>query len=160
LAPDRKYEYRRKLPHLQSSEKSLFISFNTKNWWVLPPRARTIVLENCLAEHKKRRIFLEAVVIMPEHVHLALWINRAEDGWPHSLPAVLKTIKGRSGFQINKELARKGTVWQRESFDRIPRSEDKLEDHIEYIRQNPVRRGLVKKPEDYPWTWISPEPPT
>ena len=159
MALDRKYEYRRKLPHLQKSEKPLFISFNTKNWWVLPPAARTIVLENCLAEHKKR-IFLRAAVIMPEHVHLALWVNRAADGWPHSLPAILKTIKGRSGFQINKKLGRNGTVWQRESFDRIPRSENKLDDHIEYIRQNPVRRGLVDKPEDYPWTWISPEPRT
>lgn len=157
MTVDRKYEYRRKLPHLQNSEKPLFISFNTKDWWVLPPSARTIVLDNCLTEHKKR-IFLEAVVVMPEHVHLALWMNRGEDGWPYSLPSVLKAIKGRSGFQVNKALGRTGTVWQRESFDRIPRTDEKLEDHIEYICQNPVRRGLVKKSEDYPWIWVSPEP--
>src|SRR5580658_3389538 len=27
---------------------------------------------------------------------------------------------------------------------------------LEYIRQNPVRRGLVEKPEDYPWLWLEP----
>jgi hypothetical protein len=25
---------------------------------------------------------------------------------------------------------------------------------MEYIRQNPVREGLVKKPEDYQWLWV------
>jgi hypothetical protein len=29
-----------------------------------------------------------------------------------------------------------------------------LEEKLEYIRQNPVRRGLVGTPEDYPWLWV------
>jgi hypothetical protein len=27
----------------------------------------------------------------------------------------------------------------------------------EYIRQNPVKAGLVGRPEDYPWLWVNPE---
>jgi hypothetical protein len=34
---------------------------------------------------------------------------------------------------------------------------ESLIETVEYIRQNPVRKGLVSKPEDYPWLWIPPE---
>ena len=45
-------------------------------------------------------------------------------------------------------------MWQEESFDHVVRSNESLENKIEYIRQNPVRRGLVKSPEEYPWLWV------
>ncbi len=32
----RKYDYPRKLPHLQKDYKALFITFGTKNRWILP----------------------------------------------------------------------------------------------------------------------------
>jgi hypothetical protein len=32
----RKYDYRRKLPHLQKDYKALFITFGTTNRWILP----------------------------------------------------------------------------------------------------------------------------
>jgi len=44
-------------------------------------------------------------------------------------------------------------VWQDESFDHVLPSAEKLEDRIEYVLQNPVRRGLVKNWKDYRWTW-------
>ena len=43
-----------------------------------------------------------------------------------------------------------------ESFDHVLRSQDSLEEKLEYLRQNPVRRGLARRPEDYPWLWIDP----
>jgi hypothetical protein len=45
-------------------------------------------------------------------------------------------------------------MWQEESFDHVLRSEERLEETVEYIRQNPVRRGLVARPEDYRWLWV------
>lgn len=32
-----------------------------------------------------------------------------------------------------------------------------MRETIDYIRQNPVRKGLVQKPEDYQWLWVEPE---
>ena len=49
-----------------------------------------------------------------------------------------------------------GPVWEEESFDHVLRSDESLKEKCEYIRQNPVRRGLVKNPEDYRWLWIDP----
>ena len=51
-----------------------------------------------------------------------------------------------------------GPVWQEESFDHVLRSQESLEQKLEYIQQNPVRRGLVEKPEDYRWLWIEQDP--
>ena len=76
------------------------------------------------------------------------------NGWPYGLPDILKSLKGASARAVNKVLGASGPVWQEESFDHVLRSEDSLEEKREYIRQNPVRRGLVKRPEDYPWLWV------
>ena len=91
---------------------------------------------------------------MPEHVHLLLTPLRDEQGWPYGLPAILKLIKGASARSVNKLLSISGPVWQEESFDHVLRSQESLEEKLEYIRQNPVRRGLVTKPEDYRWLWV------
>jgi hypothetical protein len=48
-------------------------------------------------------------------------------------------------------------VWEEESFDHVLRSDESLEDKREYIRQNPVRAGLVKTLEDYRWLWLNPD---
>ena len=36
------------------------------------------------------------------------------------------------------------------------RSDESLEEKCEYIRQNPVKAGLVRRSEDYPWLWVNP----
>jgi hypothetical protein len=41
-----------------------------------------------------------------------------------------------------------------ESFDHIIRHEAELEEKIEYIRQNAVKRGLVIRPDDYKWLFL------
>ena len=102
----------------------------------------------------EERFNLHAAVIMPDHVHLLLTPLRDEHGWPYSLPAILKLIKGTSARSLNKLLDSSGPIWQEESFDQVLRSNESLEKKLEYIRQNPVRRRLVQKPEDYRWLWV------
>ena len=153
IALDRLYEYRRELPHYQKLARAMFVTFCKLNREPLPPEARTIILQHCVYDRGKR-IHLHAVVVMPEHVHLLLTPLQDEEGWPHALPSILKLIKGVSARNINKLLKCSGPVWQEESFDHVLRSNESLAEKLEYIRQNPVRRGLVHKPEDYPWLWI------
>jgi len=61
--------------------------------------------------------------------------------------------KGPSAHSINRLLGRKGSLWQRESFDHILRSEEKLTEKGEYIANNPVRAGLVSTSDEWPWLW-------
>ena len=42
-------------------------------------------------------------------------------------------------------------IWQAEFFDHLIRSQDSYRQKWDYVRQNPVRAGLVKNPEDWLW---------
>jgi len=128
------------------------IGFNTQERWVLEPQARTAVLD-CIKKAHRKTLAIEIAVVMPEHVHIIGWPLRGEDGFPISIPEFMKGLKSASAHGVNRELKRKGRVWQRESFDYVLRKDESVEKKIEYVRQNPVRRGLVKRSEDYPWLW-------
>ena len=67
----RKYEYRRKLPHYQPDFKAFFITFSTHRRWLLPESVRQIVIDTCLAGNGIN-FQLDAVVLMPDHAHLVL----------------------------------------------------------------------------------------
>jgi|SRR5579863_995781 len=151
----RRYEYRRRLPHYQRDDRPLFATFRTQKSLELSPDARTLALQHCLFDHGKT-IQLYAAVIMPNHVHLLFTALRDSEGWTFALPEILRRIKGTSARSINKFNGQSGPVWQDESFDHVLRGSESLRETMEYIRQNPVRKGLVMQPEDYPWLWIEP----
>ena len=152
----RKYDYRRTLPHLQKDNRPVFVSFNTLRRWTLPEAARDIVLECCLYQNG-RMARIHAVVVMPEHVHLILTpkVDGAEG--PYSVLEIMQNVKSVAAHRVNQLLKRKGGVWLRESFDHVLRSSERLDETIEYVRQNPVRRGLCSTPEEYRWLWVNPE---
>ena len=69
------------------------------------------------------------------------------------LEQVLKIWKGASAYEINKQLTQSGTLWQRESYDRIIRDEEHLWRVIQYVGRNPTKANLP--PESAPM-WIRP----
>lgn len=141
---------------MQKADAALFVTFCTGARLPLPENARALVLEHCLREHGTR-IHLDAVVVMPDHVHLLFLPLRDENDWPFPLVDIMQCMKGATAHRINKLLHRSGPVWEEESFDHVLRSDENLKEKAEYIRQNPVRRGLAQKPEDYRWLWVNPE---
>jgi len=150
---ERMYEYHRKLPHYQKAARALFITFCKGNRTPFASEARDAILQHCLHDNGKR-YDLHAAVVMPDHLHLLLTPLRDEKGWPYSLPTILKLLKGTSARTVNKLSGSHGPVWQEESFDHVLRSQQSFEKKLEYLRQNPIRRGLVNRPEDYRWLWI------
>lgn len=152
----RKYDYRRTLPHVQKDNRPVFISFNTIRRWTLPDVARDIVLDCCLYQHGKMAR-VHAIVVMPEHLHTILTPLPDKSEGPFSLLEITQNIKSVSAHRINRLLRRRGPVWLEESFDHILRSSESLAEKVEYIRQNPIRRGLCRAPEEYPWLWVNPD---
>jgi REP element-mobilizing transposase RayT len=158
--------YRRNLPHMQRDYTPHFITFCTKFRRILPDWARDIVLECCVHDHD-RRYRLELAVVMPDHVHLILTPlvvgTSDQDGRAHpplhivSLVEIMKAIKSASAHAINRQAGRHGTVWQKESFDRVVRSSESLDAKIAYILENPVRKALVDNWRQYRWIWQSPK---
>jgi REP element-mobilizing transposase RayT len=152
---------------LQKADADIFVTFCTPARRVLPAAARNIVLGHCLREAgieqfagesarttHSTRVRLYAAVVMPDHVHLLLSPRRDRDGWPFPLVDILQCVKSATAHRINRLLHVSGPVWEEESFDHVLRSSESLKEKCEYIRQNPVRRGLVQKAEDYPWLWV------
>ena len=147
----RKYRYRRNLPHLQWQNRIYFLTFCTHKRQPLTAGARDRVLETCLSGNGK--LFdLHAAVVMPDHVHLVLTPLCDENGMI-AIQEITQAIKGASAHRINKYLGRKGRIWQAESFDRAMRKVENTRAKIEYILGNPVRAGLVQNPFDYRWLW-------
>jgi REP element-mobilizing transposase RayT len=167
------YCYRRRLPHLQKADAALFVTFCTGARLVLPDWARDLVLEHCLREGGLRplagegaratlslpppRIQLHAVVVMPDHIHLLFLPLRDGNGWSFALVDILQCLKSATAHRINRLLHTSGSVWEEESFDHVLRSDESLRGKCEYIRENPVKAGLVARPGDYRWLWVSPE---
>ena len=84
-------------------------------------------------------------VIMPDHVHLfvALADNTGLSAWMQSLKSVLgKTLLG---------LGHAKPHWQEGFFDHLLRYGESYAAKWEYVRQNPVRKGLCVRPEDWPY---------
>jgi REP element-mobilizing transposase RayT len=118
----------------------------------LPPEARDIALHHCLHDDGKK-IRLHAAVVMPDHVHLLFTQLVDRHGSPYGLAEILTGIKGTAAHRINQRLRRRGHVWQDESFDHVLRSDESVRPKASYLSENPVRKGLVGRAEDYPWSW-------
>lgn len=102
-------------------------------------------------------IDLQAVVVMPDHVHMIFVpLVDVEKSEIFSLARISKAIKGASSHLINRQLGRAGRIWQEESFDRVLRVSEKLDEKVAYVVDNPVRSGLVLSSGEYRWLWIAP----
>jgi REP element-mobilizing transposase RayT len=152
LAKPARREYRRKLPHMQPPDTTIAVTFNTKGRWLLPESVRTIVLE-CCSFHHHTKIQLHAAVVMPDHVHLLLTPLRDLRGSHFGLAEVIGSIKSVSARRVNIALGRRGHVWQDESFDHVLRLDEGLRAQAEYICDNPVRAGIARSQDEYPWLW-------
>jgi REP element-mobilizing transposase RayT len=82
--------------------------------------------------------------IMPNHVHVLLKLENDSTLWE-----ILKSWKGSGGLEINRVLGRTGTLWQREYHDRLVRDMDHFHNCRVYIRDNPVKAGLCRTPEEW-----------
>jgi putative transposase len=87
-----------------------------------------------------------AYCLMPNHVHLIL-APRDEDG----LRAALGETHRRYTRMINFREGWRGHLWQ-ERFHSFPMDEDYLLACARYVELNPVRAGLVQRPEDWHWS--------
>ncbi len=127
-------------------------------------RPRQPVLANQTAWQTCRAVFARldqwqilAAIAMPDHLHV-LAAPRHRDA---SVAAFSKWFKrwfneaycGNCGPSVSDGSSGPDPTWQWQEgcFDRLLRSDESLSDKWEYLRQNPVRAGLVQDPEDWPY---------
>jgi len=110
-------------------------------------------------------------VLMPEHFHLLIWPAAQADP-----SVILQSLKVRTAMVILarlrkspaqpwcvKMLARTALpasvhspathrVWQRRFYDMNVWSDAKVQEKLKYMHGNPVKRGLVRSPDEWRWS--------
>jgi putative transposase len=99
------------------------------------------VLEVC---RRKHHFDIHGYVLMPEHVHLLI-----SEPDIISLDSTLRVLKGETSKGLKGE---REQFWQRRYHDFNVYTEVKRIEKLKYMHRNPVTRGLVRRPEDWPWS--------
>jgi putative transposase len=90
---------------------------------------------------------IHAYVLMTNHVHLLITPTQ-----PHG-PARLMQMIGRTYVRwFNSRRQRTGTLWEGRYRSTLIDSDAYLLTCSRYIELNPVRAGIVDRPDDYPWS--------
>ena len=112
-----------------------------------------IVINELLKTARDLRFRILCYCLMPDHIHVI--VSPGETTLP--LSKFLNIFKGRS-TRVFKDKGNLRKIWQRSAFDHVIRTEENLKAVIEYIMNNPVRKGIVEKADEYPYSeWFDVE---
>jgi putative transposase len=137
---------------MRLAEQQFRTFFVTAVTWSRRPIFRSekmahLFLDVCQDHRKKQRFLLHEFVVMPDHFHLLITPD-----FSISLEKAVQFIKGGFSYRAKKELGSNLEIWQPSFTEhRVHNAEDFI-GHRKYIHENPVREGLVQKPEDYPYS--------
>ena len=138
------------LVRYHQSGRSHFITFSCYGRLPLLREAwiRDLFVE-CLERVRREYLFrVYGYVVMPEHVHL-LMSEPAKGILSQAIQALKVSVAGRARFYWPE---RDGPLWQKRYYDHNVRSHESFEGKLRYIHRNPVKRGLVPKPEEWKWS--------
>ena len=113
--------------------------------WLANPGIAQAVMDVPLDGERRGYYELGAWVLMPNHVHLVLYPDI-------ELARAVNAIKRNAAAEANRLLSRNGPCWAKDYFDRWIRNQDEERRITRYIENNPVKAGLCRTPEDWPWS--------
>jgi len=128
-----------------------YLDESAGNCWLGQPKIASLV-SNALRYFDNERYILHTWTIMPNHVHVLFTLLK-----DFHLSSIAHSWKSFTAKEANRILGRSGSFWQRESFDRLIRSDRQMEFTIRYILNNPVKAGLCKEMFQWPWSGCSAE---
>ena len=111
--------------------------FRNENWAKL--------FLDTLYRYRGTAYLLHDFVIMPDHIHVLMTPIT-------SLEKAVQFIKGGFSYRAKTELSSNMEVWQKGFQDHRIRDAADYDVHVNYIRQNPVRKGLCGRAEEYPYS--------
>jgi putative transposase len=106
------------------------------------PTTRSLFEETLESTRSKYEFKVIGYVVMPEHVHLLL-----------TEPTRVPLAKALMSLKISSsKRLKESPFWQARYYDFNVFTGNKQIEKLKYIHRNPVRRGLVTKPEDWHWS--------
>ena len=106
------------------------------------PQARDLFERSLESMRIRYHFVVSGYVVMPEHVHLL--VNEPKEVL---LSKAIQALKLSVSVQ-NQERP----FWQSRYYDFNVHNEKKRIEKLRYMHRNPVKRGLVRKPEDWHWS--------
>ena len=86
-------------------------------------------------------ITVEGYVIMPNHVHLLIRIDRTGGRGGPPLHEVIRRLKSYTTYRYGR------TLWQRSYYDHIIRGQQDYDETLQYIQNNPLRWVMRQREE-------------
>jgi putative transposase len=103
------------------------------------------LLERALEQARRQYgFYVTGYVVMPEHVHLL--VSEPERS---TLARALQALKQSVARKL---IGEREHFWQARYYDFNVWTKRKRVEKLRYMHRNPVKRGLVEKPEDWPWS--------
>src|SRR5258707_4356479 len=132
-----------------SSSRTFFVSTKTSlGRALLQSKPHANLLIDVMRSYAAAKKFtIHDFVVMPDHVHLLMTLDGTM-----SIEKAVQLIKGGYSYRVKKELGYRGEIWQR-GFSEV-RVDDRASflAHREYIDQNPVKAGLARAPDEFPYS--------
>ena len=155
-------------PHRFSGGRDLhFVTFSCYQRRPLldHPLRRDLILEILERIRRRYRLVVLGYVVMPEHVHLlvsepqranlSIAIQALKLGFVRSLErsVVPRSRKVGETWGTPRSADNPNRFWQTRFYDFNVWTEEKRIEKLRYIHRNPVKRGLVASPEQWPFRW-------
>lgn len=107
-----------------------------------------LMIDTLLHYRTESKYLLHDFVVMRDHLHVIFTPSE-------TLERAMQFIKGGFSYRAKKELNRQFEIWQRGFTDhRVRDYEDYLRSK-EYLVMNPVRKGLCRMPQEWPYSSAS-----
>jgi len=117
-----------------------------------------VLRESFRTVRNSRPFVLDAICVLPDHLHLLMTLPREDADFPTRLMLVKQGFSRRvpAGERINSSRALKGerALWQRRYWEHLIRDDADFERHVDYIHFNPVKHGWVQRAADWPHSSI------
>lgn len=120
---------------------------NNREACFIEPECYQFYLELWQQVTRRYGVAVHAYCLMTNHVHFLVTPQRVE-----SISNVMKVVGSRYAQYINLRYKRTGTLWEGRHRASLVQSERYLLCCYRYIELNPVRAGMVERPEEYRWS--------
>ena len=144
-------DFRKKPPRLEQvfAHYDPALYFVTMVTWQRQPLLASDLAHFAFREHAIQQarigVGVGRYVIMPDHVHFFVRFGPA-----HTLGESVKHLKQAVTKALRREQS-VARVWQPGFFDHLLRSGESYGQKWAYVRENPVRAGLVCQADDWPY---------
>ena len=137
-----------------TSASTYFITAGTydKTYVLQSDRMCELFCETLFRYRDAGKLKVHAFVVMPNHIHLLITIPEGM-----TLERVMQLVKGGFSHQAGKQFGIRTAIWQKSFVDRRVRDAFECIRFKNYIHQNPVRKKLVSKAEEYAYSSANPQ---